>query len=242
MNINLGEFTKAVAYYRVSTDSTKQEHGIDAQRRAVETFAENNGLELLFHDIDGDPLYIEYETGTKKRHRPILSQAMAAAHEQGAVLLIAKLDRLSRNVAFISSLMETRVNFVAVDMPNVDTFTLHLLAAFAEREAKIISERTKAGLAVARAKGRQIGSPDNLTDYSRERALASRQTAAMNYYNSQLISDYITLRREGGASWGKIANGLNERGKQTRRGNSFTRAGVAKIHKQILAWEAMGTA
>lgn len=137
-----------IPYYRVST--SKQSLGLDAQRSAVEAFARNSGLALL-------PAMTEVETGTSKRHRPILARAIERCRLTGSSLIIARLDRLARSVYFVSSLMESGVEFVALDVPSANRLTLHVLAAVAENEARITSSRTKEALAAARARGTKLG-------------------------------------------------------------------------------------
>lgn len=156
---------QAIAYYRVSTDRQgKSGLGLDAQQQNVRTYIDAHGLELA-----GE--YTEVESGRKNR-RPILLQALDACRKQKAVLVIAKLDRLGRNVAFISSLMEAKIDFVAVDNPHANRLMLHLLAAFAEHEREQISTRTKEALAAAKRRGVILG-----RNGKEKLALQNRQTA-----------------------------------------------------------------
>lgn len=141
---------KAVAYYRVSTDRQgKSGLGLEAQAEAVSNFAEREGYEVV-------ATFTETESG-KKSQRPELLAALAQCRKERAMLVIAKLDRLSRNVAFISNLMESRVDFKAVDNPHANRLMVHLLAAFAEHEREQISARTKDALAAAKRRGVQLG-------------------------------------------------------------------------------------
>lgn len=141
---------KAVAYYRVSTDRQgKSGLGIEAQAEAVGNFTEREGYEVV-------AIFTETESG-KKSQRPQLLAALAQCRKERATLVIAKLDRLSRNVAFISNLMESRVDFKAVDNPHANRLMVHLLAAFAEHEREQISTRTKDALAAAKRRGVQLG-------------------------------------------------------------------------------------
>lgn len=140
-----------VAYYRVSTDKQGIKGlGMDAQREAVTRFMAGKG-ELAAQ-------FIEVETG-KKACRPQLDAAIAECRKRRAVLVIAKLDRLARNVHFISGLMNSDVEFIAVDMPSANRLTIHILAAVAEHEAEMTSQRTKAALAAAKARGTKLGNP-----------------------------------------------------------------------------------
>ena len=144
---------KFLAYLRVSTQKQGVNGlGMDAQRETVCQFLSNGG-ELL-----GE--FVEVETGKGANalaKRPQLAAALALCKKTGAKLLIAKLDRLARNVHFVSGLMESRVKFVACDMPEANDLTIHVMAAFAEHEAKRISQRTKEGLAAAKVRGVVLG-------------------------------------------------------------------------------------
>lgn len=141
---------KAIAYYRVSTDRQgKSGLGLEAQADAVSNFAKGEGYEVV-------AIFTETESG-KKSQRPELLAALAQCRKERATLVIAKLDRLSRNVAFISNLMESRVDFKAVDNPHANRLMVHLLAAFAEHEREQISTRTKDALAAAKRRGVQLG-------------------------------------------------------------------------------------
>jgi DNA invertase Pin-like site-specific DNA recombinase len=140
-----------VAYYRVSTDKQGIKGlGMEAQREAVARFMAGKG------DLAGQ--FIEVESG-RKENRPQLQAALAECRKRRAVLVIAKLDRLARNVHFISGLMNSDVEFVAVDMPSANRLTIHILAAVAEHEREMISQRTKAALAAAKARGTTLGNP-----------------------------------------------------------------------------------
>lgn len=139
-----------VAYYRVSTDRQGRSGlGLDAQRRAVSEYLGASGLQPVSE-------FTEVESG-RRADRPELAKALAACRRHGARLVIAKLDRLARNVAFVSGLMEADVDFVACDMPHANRLTIHILAAVAEHEREMISARTKAALAAARARGTLLG-------------------------------------------------------------------------------------
>src|SRR5215472_8539959 len=148
---------KYIAYYRVSTERQgKSGLGLDAQRTAVIDYLNGGGWKLL-----GE--FTEVETGKGRNalaRRPQLKAAIEVCRKQKATLLIAKLDRLARNVHFISGLMESGVEFVAVDMPMANRLTVHILAAVAEHEREMISARTKAALQAAKAKGTKLGAPD----------------------------------------------------------------------------------
>ena len=152
--------------------------------------------------------FMEIETGTRKRHRPELDAALVACRAHGAVLVIAKLDRLARDVAFLSALMNGDVAFIALDLPGASRFTLHILAAVAEQEATAISERTRAALAAAKARGQKLGGPMNLTDVARQRSLAVRRAHAADRHRLTLP----LVKAWTGAGWSlqKQADALTE--------------------------------
>src|SRR5579863_10226487 len=140
-----------VAYYRVSTDKQgKSGLGLEAQREAV---MRHIGTEQLAAE------FTEVESASKDSNRPQLHAALSECRKRRGVLIIAKLDRLARNVHFISGLMNSDVEFVAVDMPSANRLTIHILAAVAEHERDMISQRTKAALAAAKARGTKLGNP-----------------------------------------------------------------------------------
>jgi DNA invertase Pin-like site-specific DNA recombinase len=201
----------AVAYYRVSTAKQGQSGlGLEAQQASVLAFAGAHGLNITAE-------VTEIETGTRKRRRPQLEAALEQTRRLGGVLLIAKLDRLARNVAFVSALMESGVRFVAVDMPEADSLTLHVMAAVAEREAALISARTTAALAIRKSRGLPLGNPSNLTDASRLRAQESNRSAAVSA-NKQAAGYASTLRAQG-LSLADVAARLNGDGFRTRTGS-----------------------
>ena len=140
-----------VAYYRVSTDRQGRSGlGLEAQREAVQRHLASVGGTLIAE-------HTEIETG-KRNDRPELQKALTACRRRrGTRLVIAKLDRLSRNVAFIATMMDSNVEFIAVDNPHATRLTLHILAAVAEHEREMISIRTKAALAAAKARGKRLG-------------------------------------------------------------------------------------
>lgn len=220
--------SKAIAYYRVSTQKQgKSGLGLEAQQAAVESYAAANGLTII--SPPGE--FTEVETGTNKRRRPKLQAAIAAAKENNAVLLIAKLDRLARNVHFISGLMQSGVKFVAVDMPQVDNLTIHILAAVAEEEARLISKRTKAALQAAKARGVELGNPDNLTEDARAKGQAASKQQAIDAYRK--TAGYIAMMRESGMSYRAIADKLNEEGHRTRKGKEYQGMTVKRILDRI---------
>ena len=159
-----------IAYYRVST--ARQGHsalGLEAQRQAVRDYLNGASRQLV-----GE--FVEVESG-KRSDRPKLAEALRLCRLHGATLVIAKLDRLARNVHFVSSLMESGVDFVAVDFPQANRLTVHILAAVAEHEAKMISERTRAALQAAKTRGVRLGGyrGGTISQAARERSAARRK-------------------------------------------------------------------
>ena len=213
-----------VAYYRVSTQKQGQSGlGLEAQQAAVYAFV-GPSTDLLAE-------FTEVESG-RNNLRPQLLAAVDLAREHGAVLLVAKLDRLARNVAFLATLMESRVRFKAVDVPQADEFTIHILAAVAQREAEAISQRTCAALAAKKARGFQLGTPGNLTDYARTRSLAVRQHNAREQVSTRQARRVCQLLRAQGASLQQIVDELNGNGYRTRRGRPFYKTAVARLLNQ----------
>jgi DNA invertase Pin-like site-specific DNA recombinase len=142
-----------IAYYRVSTDKQgKSGHGLEAQRTAVETFAKAHNLPVISD-------YTEVETG-KKNDRPQLNAALKACKKQKARLVIAKLDRLSRKLSFITMLIDSNIDFICCDNPHATKLTLHILGAMGEHERDMISKRTKEALAAAKRRGVVLGNPN----------------------------------------------------------------------------------
>jgi len=213
--------TRYVAYFRVST--ARQGHsglGLEAQQAAVRTFV-GTEAELVAE-------YTEVESG-RKASRPQLQAAIQRAKQEGAVLLVAKLDRLARNVAFLATLMESRVRFKAVDLPAADEFTLHILAAVAQKEATAISTRTCDALAAKKARGHVLGTPANLTAEASAKGLLVRQQNAQANLSNRQATQLISLLHATGLSLRAIAAKLNESGYRTRRGKSFHPMGVKRL-------------
>jgi DNA invertase Pin-like site-specific DNA recombinase len=169
--------------------------------------------------------FIEVESG-KRADRPELAKALEACRRHGAKLVIAKLDRLSRNLAFIATMMESGVEFVAVDNPHASKLTLHILAAVAEHEREAISDRTRAALAAAKARGVRLGTPD------RDGAV-KRMVAAHSMHARQFAANVLPLIREirgaGYAGNNAIAGQLNARKVSTARGGRWTHVQVRQI-------------
>jgi DNA invertase Pin-like site-specific DNA recombinase len=211
---------RLVSYYRVSTDKQGITGlGMEAQRNAVDAYAVTSGCTIV-------AAYTEVESG-KRNDRPQLKLAVATARRQGARLVIAKLDRLGRNVLFIAGLLESGVDFVAADSPNDDKFMLHIKACFAEEEARKISLRTKEGMAVAIARGVVMGTPRNLDHAARVKGAASQRRAAVEAVADLAVE--ITTRRAAGESYRQIADALNNAGHTTRTGAAWSAMQIKRV-------------
>ena len=204
---------KAVAYIRVST----QRHGLsglglDAQRSAISRFCEAEGWDIVEELVE-----IESGKGADAiSSRPILGKALAKAKKLKLPIVVAKLDRLSRDVAFISGLMAQRVKFVVTELgADVDPFMLHIYAALAERERSLISERTKAALAAAKARGTRLGGP-------KIAAINSARTLAKKALAVRLSPVVKEINAAGHTSHRAIARALNAKGIRTVRGRLYT--------------------
>lgn len=216
---------KFVSYLRVSTQKQGRSGlGLEAQRETVSGYL-NGGQWTLIAEL------VEIESG-KRNDRPKLAEALRLCRIHGATLVIAKLDRLARNVNFISNLMEAGVEFVACDLPQANRFTIHVMAALAEQEAALISSRTKAALAAAKARGTQLGgSRWNSGDIASKGSVASvrvRQEEAAKRA-SDLLPMIEAIRAEGAVSLRQIAAVLNERSIPTARGGEWSAVQVSRI-------------
>jgi DNA invertase Pin-like site-specific DNA recombinase len=214
-----------IAYYRVSTARQGRSGlGLEAQRAAVQDYL-NGGRWTLAAE------FTEVESG-KQNDRPQLSAALTACRVHRATLVIAKLDRLSRNAAFLLSLRDAGVDFVAADMPGANALTVGILACVAEAEREAISTRTKAALAAAKARGVRLGNPDNL---SRASATRGRRlgTAAISKRAAERAADLgpmiRALQEEGHSSLNRLADALNERSVPAARGGEWTAVQVQRV-------------
>lgn len=212
---------KFIAYYRVSTDRQGASGlGLEAQKKAVADFLNGGDWELL-----GE--YTEVESGKRHENRPELHAALSACKRNKATLVIAKLDRLSRNVAFIATVLDSKVEVAVVDMPHADTLTLHIMAAVAQHERKMVSERTKAALAAKKARGAKLGNRVNLAEAQAKGSMATKRAAEAFAANVLPIIEQI--QKSGIASYNGIAAALNARGIQTARGGLWAAATVRNV-------------
>jgi DNA invertase Pin-like site-specific DNA recombinase len=219
---------KFISYLRVSTARQGASGlGLEAQREAVTGYL-NGGRWTLVQEV------VEVESG-KRNDRPAISEALRLCRLHRATLIIAKLDRLARNVHFISSLMESGVDFIAVDFPQANRLTVHILAAVAEHEAAMISTRTKAALTAAKARGvalgGQRGSVDRMKRIGRKgnAASAAVRSEAVAKRNEDLMPVIEDIRASGNTSPQKIADALNRRGITAARGGAWSAVQVRRV-------------
>jgi DNA invertase Pin-like site-specific DNA recombinase len=210
---------KFVAYFRVSTDKQgKSGLGLEAQREAV--FAYLNGASWSLVQE-----FVEVESG-KHSDRPQLTAALAACKKHRAKLVIAKLDRLSRNLAFIATLMDSGVEFVAVDNPHANKLTVHILAAVAQHEREMIAQRTREALQAAKARGKRLGNPK--LGKARQRALKANREAAQRFA-ANVLPLIQQIQASGVRSLRGVARALIARGIKTARGGEWSAVQVADI-------------
>lgn len=202
-----------IAYYRVSTQKQRVSGlGLEAQKTSVNRFVKIND-NLLSE-------YTDIESG-KVNSRTNLVLAIDECKKTNSTLLIAKLDRLSRNAAFIFTLRDSHVDFVCCDMPNANRVTIGIMAVLAQDERERISQRTKEALAELKKKGVKLGSPANLTEKARLKGLAIRKVNALKNENNRKATAIIVSLRNQGHSFYSITKQLNELGFMTRRNKRF---------------------
>ena len=218
-----------VSYYRVSTDRQGRSGlGLEAQCRAVLDYL-NGGVWQLVGE------FTEVESG-KNNDRPQLAKAMAECRLRNATLVIAKLDRLSRNAAFLLNLQEAGVDFLCADMPDANKMTVGIMAVIAQHEREQISRRTKDALAARLARGLPLGNPANLTAEAQAKgspagnAAKSARAAARA---ADLVPVIADIRTAGGRSLGSIAAELNRRGFPTARGGAWSAVQVQRVMARV---------
>ena len=217
------------AYYRVSTAKQGRSGlGLAAQRETVLSYV--GGADSLTAE------FTEVESG-RKSDRPQLAAALRHCRATGAVLVVAKLDRLARDVAFLSNLMNSGVEFVAVDFPEANRLTLHIMAAVAEYEARITSERTRAALQAAKARGQRLGNPhgaDALRRADRGNRAAVQVVQAQAQERAATLHDMVRDIQAGGVTTlAGIAGELKKRGAKTARGGDWHATGVKRVLSRL---------
>jgi DNA invertase Pin-like site-specific DNA recombinase len=210
---------KFVAYFRVSTDRQgKSGLGLEAQRKSVLDYLDGGRWKLIAE-------FTEIESG-KRSDRPELAKALAACKRQKAKLVIAKLDRLPRNLAFVATLMDSGVEFIAVDNPHANKLTIHILAAVAQHEREMIRARTSAALKAAKARGKRLGNP-KLAEARKNAARARTEKA--DQYSANVLPVIREIQGSGVKSLRGIARALAARGVPTARGGTWTPVQVNAI-------------
>ena len=219
--------TKFVAYLRVSTTQQGRSGlGLEAQRDTVQQFVAGRGVIIA-------PEYVEVESG-KRNERPELLKALKQCKLTGATLVVAKLDRLSRNAAFLMTMRDSGVQFVAADMPEANTLTIGIMAVMAQHEREMISQRTKAALAASKARGTKLGgkranSPD-VTLYQAQ--ATSAKVAKANALAGELKDTLEALKGEG-LSLAAMAQRLNEAGIKSSRGGLWSATTVMRVVNRL---------
>ncbi|WP_028523370.1 recombinase family protein [Runella limosa] len=212
---------KYVCYYRVSTKSQgKSGLGLGDQKMIVERFLREGDVILEEHT--------EVESG-RKSARPKMLEAIRSCQKFGAKLLIAKLDRLSRNVAFVMTLRDSGVDFVACDLPDANTLTVGIMVTFAQHEAERGSERTKAALAQKKAQGFKLGKPENLTKLAIDKGRTIRIENAKTHKANVQATELAILYRNMGMTFQAIADKLNQSHYLTRRQKLFDGKAVYRL-------------
>jgi DNA invertase Pin-like site-specific DNA recombinase len=219
---------KFVTYYRVSTQKQGQSGlGLEAQKSAVKEYIKaHGGVELA--------TFTEVESG-KINARPQLEAALLRCRQAHATLLVAKLDRLSRNAAFLFNLRESGVKFQALDIPEANTLTLGVMFVLAQHEREIISARTRVALAARRARGLPLGTPRDMSPYAaRASALASaKNTEKAKRRAAEVVPAIKAARSDGCRTLRQIAERLDELGIPTPRGKKWTATAVANAERLI---------
>lgn len=223
---------RAVAYYRVSTAKQGSSGlGLEAQRHAVETFCAARGWELIA------PPFVEVESG-KRDDRPELDKALERSRLTGAMLVVAKLDRLSRDLHFLTKLQKDGARFVAVDMPEANELTVHIMAAVAQAERKATSRRTREALAAAKARGVRLGNPNGAAAFRRAgkgTGAALEAVSANATLRAERLSETVRqLQAQGVQSLGGLAAALNEQGIVTARGGRWHASSVRNLLARIV--------
>jgi len=220
---------KYIAYYRVSTQKqNKTGLGLEAQRTSVRNFLQKD--DILLSE------YTDVESG-KVNTRPKLLKAIEESKDNDAILLIAKLDRLSRNAAFIFTLRDTHVKFKCVDMPEANSVTIGIMAVLAQDERERISQRTKVALVELKRKGKKLGSPQNLNEIARLKGLRVRVENSRRNENNRKATAMIMALKNQGMTFYAITKKLNDLGFQTRRNKKFQQNQVQTLFNRFVIEE-----
>lgn len=220
------EAKQFISYYRVSTKKQgKSGLGLDAQETICKNYVDSQKGIIINS-------FVEIESG-KNDNRHELHKAIAECKLTNSSLLIARLDRLSRSVEFIFSLKNAGVNFICVDLPELNTMTLGIFSTFAQSERERISERIKLALAEKKKKGVKLGKPENLANNFNKayaNSLTTRQSNALNNENNKKAGLLVVSLRQSGKTWNEITQALNDNGFKTRRGCMFGMTQVVRLY------------
>ncbi|AKS45799.1 Site-specific DNA recombinase [Octadecabacter temperatus] len=223
---------KIVTYIRVSTDKQGRSGlGIEGQRAAIAAYAATHGAEIVAE-------FEEVESG-RIDSRPQLESALRTARAKGATLVIAKLDRLSRNAAFLLNLQDSKVPFVACDIPTANPMTIGIMSVLAQEESRMIGDRTRVAMKAAKARGKTFGNPNGAdalrrADKGNTAAVQVIKTRALARA-SDLSAALEDLRNEGFNTLQAKANELNKRGFETARGKQWHPTSVARLEARLAA-------
>ena len=225
----LSQVLRVVSYARVSTEQQGRSGlGLEAQAAALDGYIRARGAVVVGS-------FIEVESG-RRSDRPELAKAIAAARKHRATLLVAKLDRLARSVSFVASIMDSGVEFAAADMPTANRLTLHLMAAVAEHEADMISVRTRAALAAAKARGVVLGGCRDREAAAAGLAAGRAVQAARAAEAAASVMPLVLRLRAEGRSWADIARHLEAAGVPTTSGvGAWTSSNVSRLAARVTA-------
>jgi DNA invertase Pin-like site-specific DNA recombinase len=214
-----------VAYLRVSTKGQERSGlGLEAQRAIINHYATIDQVEVINE-------FLEAESGKSIENRPTLKEALTFCKTHNAILVVAKLDRLSRDVEHIFSIIRKlgEGNFKSCDLPSTDSLTLSIFAGLAQREREIISIRTKLALKAKKDRGEKLGKPENLTDFGRKIGVATNKQKAKTNINNIRAKSLIVRCKKDGLTLQEIANELNINGFKTSRGKTFLKTSVLRM-------------
>lgn len=216
---------KYIAYYRVSTQRQGQSGlGLEAQKTIVNNFIKSHGGEIVKN-------YTEVESGKNDKNRPNLQSALKECSINGYTLLVAKLDRLARNLHFITTLMESNIDFIACDIPSANNFTIHIFATLAEMERDMISTRTKEALKSLKERGIKLGNPNaTFTDDMRQKSAIVLKEKRLNNENNKNAKRIISFMKDT-HTLQQIADYLNNEGLVSSRGGKFYPSTIKNLLK-----------
>ncbi|WP_052600189.1 recombinase family protein [Aureispira sp. CCB-QB1] len=218
-----------VAYYRVSTKKQKRSGlGLESQKAIVEYYSSKENIKVVKY-------FIEAESGKDIANRPKLDEAIKLCLDKGFTLIVAKLDRLSRDVEHVFKIhKQLHERLVCCDLPQTDTLTLSIFAGLAQKERELISIRTKAALATKKEQGHKLGNPDNFSDEGRKKGSQTTIQKALNNPNNKRAIQLISSFKKEGLSYQKIADTLNNNAFKTATGKPFGRNTVKYIYDKYI--------